>query len=151
MPQRGGGLDERLAAAFAHAARLAPAAPALLVGMDTPQLTAPMLAEPLSAVRRAGVDAWYGPAADGGFWALGLARPTEQLARRLLLGVPMSTPGTGAALLERLHGAGLVAARLPELTDVDTARDARAVAAAAPHSRFATHLRSIRLTPEVTG
>ncbi|MFJ5921583.1 DUF2064 domain-containing protein [Kitasatospora sp. NPDC092948] len=151
VPQAGGGLDERLAAAFAHAARLAPDAPALLVGMDTPQLTAPMLAEPLSAVRRAGVDAWYGPAADGGFWALGLARPTERLAARLLVGVPMSTPGTGAALLGRLDAHGLTVARLPELTDVDTVHAAHEVAATAPHSRFATRLRTIAGTPEVTG
>ncbi|GAA1962535.1 hypothetical protein GCM10009738_42250 [Kitasatospora viridis] len=151
VPQAGGGLDERLAAAFAHAARLAPDAPALLVGMDTPQLTAQALAEPLAAAHRAGVDAWYGPAADGGFWALGLARPTERLAARLLLGVPMSDPGTGTALLGRLAEQGLTVSQLPQLTDVDTVRDAHEVAAAAPGSRFAARLRSIALTPEVTG
>ncbi|MEU6239461.1 DUF2064 domain-containing protein [Kitasatospora sp. NPDC047058] len=150
IPQSGGGLDERLAAAFAAAARLAPGAPALLVGMDTPQVGAAVLAEPLSAARRAGVDAWYGPAADGGFWALGLARPTAELARRLLVGVPMSTPGTGAALLDRLGTAGLVVERLPELMDVDTAGDARLVAAQAPDSRFAACLRSIERAAEKT-
>ncbi|GAB2724464.1 hypothetical protein GCM10010442_52210 [Kitasatospora kifunensis] len=151
VPQACGGLDERLAAAFAQAARLAPTAPALLVGMDTPQLTAPMLAEPLAAVRRAGVDAWYGPATDGGFWALGLARPTAQLARRLLLGVPMSSADTGATLLGRLAEAGLTVAHLPALTDVDTARDAREVASAVPHGRFAACLHALDRTPEVAG
>ncbi len=73
VPQSGGGLDERLAAAFSHAARTAPDAPALLVGMDTPHLDAALLAEALSPARRTGADAWYGPASDGGFWALGLA------------------------------------------------------------------------------
>lgn len=143
LPQGGGGLDERLAEAFAHAARLAPGAPALLVGMDTPQVGAAVLAEPLAPAHRAGVDAWYGPAADGGFWALGLARPTAELARRLLVGVPMSTPGTGAALLGRLAAAGLAVHRLPEVTDVDTVEDARLVAAQAPRSRFAACLRSV--------
>ncbi|MFC5889602.1 DUF2064 domain-containing protein [Kitasatospora aburaviensis] len=141
--QSGGGLDERLAAAFAAAARLAPEAPALLVGMDTPQLSAAVLAEPLSAARRTGVDAWYGPASDGGFWALGLARPTERLARRLLLGVPMSTADTGRALLDRLTAAGLRVHHLPELTDVDTVRDARLVAGRAPTGTFAARLRSL--------
>ncbi|MEV7598849.1 DUF2064 domain-containing protein [Kitasatospora sp. NPDC089797] len=147
--QCGGGLDRRLADAFAHAARRAPDAPALLVGMDTPQLAAATLSEPLSAARRPGTDAWYGPAADGGFWALGLARPTPQLAARLLHDVPMSTPGTGAALLDRLARARLTVHRLPELTDVDTADDARRVAAEAPGGRFAARLRDLTTAPEV--
>ncbi|WP_413815978.1 TIGR04282 family arsenosugar biosynthesis glycosyltransferase [Kitasatospora purpeofusca] len=151
IPQSGGGLDARLAAAFGHAARLAPHAPALLVGMDTPQVNAATLAEPLSPVGRAGTDAWYGPASDGGFWALGLARPTGDLARRLLLGVPMSTPDTGQVLLDRLGAAGLAVHRLPEATDVDTVEDARLVASQAPDSRFAARLRSFEAAPEVAG
>ncbi|MEU9133897.1 DUF2064 domain-containing protein [Kitasatospora sp. NPDC048540] len=151
VPQSAGGLDERLTAAFAHAARLAPQAPAVLIGMDTPQLAARTLAEPLSAICRAGIDAWYGPATDGGFWALGLARPTEHLAGRLLLGLPMSTPATGDTLLDRLTGLGLTVGHFPPLTDVDTSHDAHQVAEAAPHSRFAACLRSTGLTPGVTG
>ncbi len=151
VPQCAGGLDDRLAAAFVHAARVAPRAPALLVGMDTPQVDAAALAEPLSAARRPGVDAWYGPAADGGFWALGLANPTERLARRLLLGVPMSTPGTGRALLDRLAAAGLTVHHLDLATDVDTILDARRVAAQAPRTTFAAHLRSIDTAPEAAG
>lgn len=138
--QSGGGLDERLAAAFGHAR---PSAPALLVGMDTPQLDAASLAAPLAPGARAGADAWYGPAADGGFWALGLARPTAPLARQLLLGVPMSTPRTGEALLARLDAAGLRVGRLPRLTDVDDAASAAEVAAAAPGTRFAARLAGI--------
>lgn len=151
VPQSGGGLDERLAAAFAHAARAAPDAPALLVGMDTPQVDAALLAAPLSPARRPGVDAWYGPAADGGFWALGLARPSGPLARRLLLGLPMSTPETGQALLDRLLAEDLTVHRLPVVTDVDTVRDARRVAAEAPGSRFAACLQAIEAAPEVAG
>ncbi|MER8188585.1 DUF2064 domain-containing protein [Kitasatospora sp. NPDC094015] len=134
VPQTGAGLDERLAAALGHAP---PHAPALLVGMDTPQLVAGMLAGPLSPARRGEVDAWYGPAADGGFWALGLATPSPELAGRILRGVPMSTPDTGRIVLRRLEAAGLRVHRLPELTDVDTPADARAVAALAPHTHFA--------------
>ncbi|MFI9328637.1 DUF2064 domain-containing protein [Kitasatospora sp. NPDC052868] len=149
VPQSGGGLDERLAAAFAHAAGLAPRAPALLVGMDTPQLGAALLAEPLSPARRTGVDAWYGPAEDGGFWALGLARPEQGLARRLLVGLPMSTPDTGRALLDRLAAEHLTVHHLPVATDVDTIRDARHVAAEAPDGRFAACLRSVEGALEV--
>jgi glycosyltransferase A (GT-A) superfamily protein (DUF2064 family) len=66
MPQCDGPLDERLAAAFA-----AVRGPALLIGMDTPQVTPGLLAVDWRAA-----DAVFGPAADGGFWALGL-RVTE--------------------------------------------------------------------------
>ncbi|MFD8199507.1 DUF2064 domain-containing protein [Streptomyces sp. NPDC059701] len=126
VPQCAGGLDERLAEAFAGCA-----GPALLIGMDTPQVTPELL-----TVDFAGCDAYVGPAEDGGFWALGLARPDPALLR----GVPMSTPVTGAVQRERLVAAGLRVRDLPPLRDVDTAADARAVAALAPHGRFAARL-----------
>ncbi|GAA3032310.1 TIGR04282 family arsenosugar biosynthesis glycosyltransferase [Streptosporangium longisporum] len=128
IPQRGGGLDERLAAAFADAHRLRPG-PAVLIGMDTPQITPALLEAATGALSCH--DAVYGPAADGGYWLLGLRVPDPAL----VLGVPMSRPDTGRAQLERL--AGLRVFHLPELTDVDTAADARRVAAGAPGTRFA--------------
>ncbi|GGV38816.1 glycosyl transferase [Actinomadura cremea] len=130
LPQRGDGLDERLAHAFADADA---GRPLVLIGMDTPQVTPGLLAEAARALE--GRDAVFGPAADGGFWLLGLRRPDASLLR----GVPMSRPGTGAAQLSRLRGAGLRVALLPELTDVDTPPDALAVAAAAPHAPSREH------------
>ncbi|MEU9279626.1 DUF2064 domain-containing protein [Streptomyces sp. NPDC048342] len=126
VPQCAGGLDERLAAAFAGCD-----GPALLIGMDTPQVTPALL-----TVDFAGCDAYFGPAEDGGFWALGLAHPDPELLR----GVPMSAPTTGAVQRERLAVAGLRVRELPRLRDVDTVGDAEAVAAAAPGSRFAAEL-----------
>ncbi|MEV0185242.1 DUF2064 domain-containing protein [Streptomyces sp. NPDC050625] len=126
VPQCAGGLDERLAGAFARCD-----GPALLIGMDTPQVTPNLL-----TVDFAGCDAYFGPAEDGGFWALGLAEPDPGLLR----GVPMSTPETGAVQRERLVAAGLRVRDLPRLRDVDTAADALAVAAAAPYGRFAARL-----------
>ncbi|MDH6218612.1 TIGR04282 family arsenosugar biosynthesis glycosyltransferase [Streptomyces pseudovenezuelae] len=121
VPQCAGGLDERLAAAFAGCT-----GPALLIGMDTPQVTPELL-----TVDFTDRDAYFGPAEDGGFWALGLAAPNPAL----LLGVPMSTPHTGAAQRARL--AGLRVRELPCLRDVDTADDAEVVARAAAGGRFA--------------
>ncbi|KAB1978840.1 TIGR04282 family arsenosugar biosynthesis glycosyltransferase [Streptomyces triticiradicis] len=126
LPQCAGGLDERLADAFDRCA-----GPALLIGMDTPQVTPELL-----TVDFDGCDAWFGPAQDGGFWALGLADPDP----RLLRGVPMSTPETGAVQRERLLAAGLRVRDLPCLRDVDTAADAHAAAALAPRGRFADRL-----------
>lgn len=131
VPQTAGGLDERLAAAFAGCE-----GPTLLVGMDTPQICPALLAPALAVDAWADCDAYLGPAADGGFWALGLAVPDP----RLLRGVPMSTAHTGAFQRQRLLDAGLRVRRLPVLRDVDTAADAHAVAAAAPGTRFAAEL-----------
>ncbi|WP_216586148.1 TIGR04282 family arsenosugar biosynthesis glycosyltransferase [Streptomyces brasiliscabiei] len=130
VAQQGGGLDERLAAAFAGCD-----GPALLIGMDTPQVTPELL-----TVDLAGGEACFGPAADGGFWALGLAEPDPALLR----GVPMSTPVTGAVQRRRLVAAGLRVRDLPVLRDVDTAADAEAVAALAPRTRFAAELARLR-------
>ncbi|WP_103501235.1 MULTISPECIES: DUF2064 domain-containing protein [unclassified Streptomyces] len=135
VPQRAGGLDERLAGAFA-----ACEGPALLVGMDTPQITPELL-----TVSFDHCDAWIGPALDGGFWALGLTRPDPELLR----GVPMSTPRTGAAQRARLHDAGLRVRELPALRDVDTADDAEEVAAACA-GRFAAELDRLNRLKETT-
>lgn len=129
VPQCGGGLDERLAAAFTHAD-----GPALLIGMDTPQVTAADMAPALAEDAWERHDAYFGPAEDGGFWALGLARPDPALLR----GVPMSTATTGRDQRARLSAAGLSTGDLPVLRDVDTAADVAAVAAMAPRGRFAS-------------
>ncbi|KAF4410496.1 MULTISPECIES: DUF2064 domain-containing protein [Streptomyces] len=134
--QCAGGLDERLAAAFGGCD-----GPALLIGMDTPQVTRDHLAPAFAPGAWDACDAWFGPAEDGGFWALGLARPEPGLLR----GVPMSTSGTGAAQRRRLRDAGLRVRDLPRLRDVDTAADAAHVAAEAPYGRFAdVHARLLR-------
>ncbi|MGP3990732.1 TIGR04282 family arsenosugar biosynthesis glycosyltransferase [Streptomyces sp. 3N207] len=141
VPQCAGGLDERLAAAFAAAG----SGPALLVGMDTPQLTPALLAPALGPDSWRDCDAWFGPALDGGFWTLGLACPDPALLR----GVPMSTPTTGQAQLARLAREGLRVRHLPALRDVDTAEDAVRVAAEAPGGRFAATVATLpELRPE---
>jgi len=129
VAQCDGPLDERLAGAFA-----AVRGPTLLLGMDTPQVTPDLLTVDWQAA-----DAVFGPAADGGFWALGLRVPDPALLR----GVPMSTAETGAIQRARLVAAGLRVADLPQLRDVDTVADAVAVARQAPHSRFAARARAL--------
>ena len=129
LPQRGDGLAERLAAAFDDVG-----GSAFLVGMDTPQVTPALLDAGLAALDRA--DAAFGAALDGGYWGIGLRRPDPAVFR----GVPMSAADTGARQHARLAELGLRTVVLPPLCDVDTAADARAVAAAAPRSRFAAML-----------
>lgn len=132
VPQRGYGLAGRLAAAFEDVAR-----PALLIGMDTPQVTPELLRESCLALEADGCDAVLGPALDGGWWALALRRPDP----RVFQAVPMSTPFTGAMQRCRLADLGLRYRTLPVLRDVDHMEDALVVAADIPRSRFARELR----------
>jgi rSAM/selenodomain-associated transferase 1 len=136
VPQRGGPLGERLAAAYADTAL--PGTASFLVGMDTPQLTPDLLAQALRTLDTA--DAVLGLAVDGGWWGLGLqdARHAQVLA-----GIPMSTTSTGTDTLAALTGRGLTVAALPVLRDVDTMADAEAVARQAPGTRFAAQLTTL--------
>ncbi|MFE5331851.1 DUF2064 domain-containing protein [Embleya sp. NPDC056575] len=128
-PQHGGGLDLRLAAAFAGCT-----GPTLLVGMDTPQITPDLLGVDWSAA-----DAWFGPATDGGFWAIGMRRPDPSV----FPGVPMSVPETGAVQRARLLAAGLTVRDLPTLTDIDTADDLAAVTRDIPGTHCAGVARAL--------
>ncbi|MGN9913384.1 DUF2064 domain-containing protein [Phytohabitans sp. LJ34] len=132
LRQRGDGFGARLAHAHLDATALQPGHPVLQIGMDTPQVTADLLAD--AAQRLADADAVLGPARDGGWWALGLRDARHAQALR---DVPMSTPDTGRLTRLALTGRGLRVADLPVLSDVDTWSDALAVATAVPGSRFA--------------
>jgi len=136
--QRGAAHDERIANAFADCGEAA-----LLIGMDSPQVTPALLDHGLRAL--ADTDAVLGLAEDGGWWGMGLRRPDPDAVR----GVPMSRPDTGQRQLSRLRLLGLDVATLAVLRDVDTIEDARHVAAAIPRSPFARTL--ARLEPEARG
>jgi rSAM/selenodomain-associated transferase 1 len=131
VAQQGDGLDERLAHAFGEAGE-----PALLIGMDTPQVTPRVLRAAGEGLASRGVDAVLGEALDGGYWAIGLREGDPAL----LHGVPMSTPETCLSQRERLVAHGLRVGELGLLRDVDDMEDARAVAQLAPRGRFAREL-----------
>jgi rSAM/selenodomain-associated transferase 1 len=134
LAQRGADLGHRIAAAHRDVAALLPGVPSLLVGMDTPQLDPDVLGDAADQLRDDRVDALLGPAADGGWWALGLRDPRRA---DVLRGVATSRDDTGERTAHALLEAGLRLRLLPELRDVDTVDDALAVAAGVPHSRFA--------------
>jgi rSAM/selenodomain-associated transferase 1 len=132
ISQRGDGLAERLSNAFIDVDE-----PALLVGMDTPQLTPELLRDGQRALKDH--DAVLGPASDGGYWSVGL----RSGHRRAFIGVPMSSERTLRCQTERFNALGLRTHRQPQLRDVDTIADARLVATLAPDSRFARALRHV--------
>jgi rSAM/selenodomain-associated transferase 1 len=136
IPQRTGGLDMRLAAAVDDATCRSREKCALLVGMDTPQLTSALLLDAIKMLVSPDHEAVLGLAEDGGWWGLGVRKPDPSL----LLGVPMSTDHTGRDQYVRLLSAGLRVCLLPVLRDVDDADDAAYVAEQAPDSRFAAAL-----------
>ena len=133
--QRGCGQAERLARAFEDAG-----APALLIGMDSPQVTPAMLDRAMELLMQPGTGAVLGPAEDGGWWAIGLRRADERVFRS----VPMSRPDTGERQLERLRRLGLHTRLLPPLRDVDTFADAVAVARTGRGTPFARTIERLR-------
>jgi uncharacterized protein len=129
IPQHGDGLAERLANAFTDVGDHA-----IVVAMDTPQVTTDQLTSALGAL--SDHDAVFGPAADGGYWLMGLRNTIDPVA--VFRAIPMSTDYTGAAQLARLHSLGLTVAHLDKLRDIDTIDDLHAVAAASPGRRIAS-------------
>jgi len=134
IPQCRGDLATRLAGAFD-----AVGAPALLIGMDTPQVTPALLNDAMLRLSRPATDAVLGLADDGGFWSIGLNDATAPV----FASVPMSTHTTGRRQLDSLHRHGMRVSLLDSLRDVDDYDDAAAVAARIPHSRFAATFAAI--------
>ena len=129
VPQCEGDLGTRLAAAFADAMPRHDV-PTLLIGMDTPQVTAELLDRCAALLEAGGPGtAVLGTAPDGGWWALGLhaAAPAAVLAD-----VPMSREDTAVRTREALEATGLTVLDLPQLTDIDHFPDALSVAALCP-------------------
>lgn len=138
IEQRGDGFADRLVNAHADAAE---GFPVLQIGMDTPQVTADLLAD--CAGRLLLAPAVLGPAVDGGWWIFGVQHPAMAQCLRT---VPMSQPGTGKLTWKALHDNGIDAVSVARLSDFDVVDDVAAVrAACGPDSRFARVTRAAGL------
>jgi glycosyltransferase A (GT-A) superfamily protein (DUF2064 family) len=138
IAQRGDDFAARLANAHADAAS---GRPVLQIGMDTPQVTAELLAD--CALRLLETRAVLGLADDGGWWLLGVHAPA---AAECLRTVPMSHPDTGELTLKALRDNGIDVTPVQSLPDVDVVDDIAAVRdACAPASRFARVTRAAGL------
>jgi glycosyltransferase A (GT-A) superfamily protein (DUF2064 family) len=138
IPQRGNDFADRLANAHADSAE---GYPVLQIGMDTPQVTAELLAD--CARRLLDEQAILGLAHDGGWWALGVGTP---VMAECLRGVPMSQPDTGELTLKALRDNGIGVRQVQRLADVDVVDDVAAVRdACGPASRFARVTRAAGL------
>jgi uncharacterized protein len=122
VPQRGDGFADRLANAHVDAAVAAGNRMVLQIGMDTPQVSAEVLAGCAQELLHA--DAVLGFAEDGGWWVLGVS---EASMAECLRTVPMSLPDTGALTLAALRARGFEVSLVAELADFDTVDDIDAV------------------------
>ena len=117
VPQGRGDLGRRMGRLL----RAMPPGPACVVGADIPRLSRAHVAEAFAAL--GGADAVLGPAADGGYWLVGLRR-TAAVPAGLFEGVRWSTPDAMANTEATM--AGLRVAHVAMLSDVDTGADLRA-------------------------
>jgi glycosyltransferase A (GT-A) superfamily protein (DUF2064 family) len=139
--QRGWDFASRLANAHADTTALHTNLPVVQIGMDTPQVTAEILAAAAEPLLRGGREAVLGPAEDGGWWTLGLRDPRHA---QVLREVPTSQDDTGELTLRALAANGLKIETLPIMSDVDTMADADRVAKLRPGHRFAAAVAAVR-------
>lgn len=109
-------LGARMAHAFA-AAFAAGAGRVVIIGTDCPGLTASLLRQAFAQL--ATHDLVVGPAADGGYYLLGM----KEVHASLFADKQWSTATVLPATLADAGRLGLRVAQLPTLTDVDSARD----------------------------
>lgn len=114
LAQRGKDLGERLHHVFVDLFRMGYDA---IVVADSDSPTVPLASieqayEWLSGQNR---DVVLGPSADGGYYLVGLRRPTEEIFRN----IPWSTPAVLDSTLKRASESRLSVALLPQAYDID--------------------------------
>ena len=110
IDQGQGDLGERLA-------RAGPPYPTIFIGSDAPDLTPVLLQDAVRALKEA--FAVIGPAEDGGYWLLGLARAVDGVFEGLDWGTSLVFGQT----MNRLAAAEIDPVLLPELADCDRPED----------------------------
>jgi glycosyltransferase A (GT-A) superfamily protein (DUF2064 family) len=93
----------------------------MLVNSDGPTLPASFLLEAIELLRRPHDRVVLGPAADGGYYLIGL----KVAHRRLFEGIPWGSASVARLTIERALEIGLDVALLPEWYDVDDAQSLR--------------------------
>ena len=114
--QPSGDLGERMAAAFAGTFA-AGASRVVIIGTDCPDISTDLLTTAFAQLTDH--DVVVGPAADGGYYLLGLRRFVPELFADIAWSTAQVLPQT----LQRCQRVGLSVAQLPVLSDLDTADD----------------------------
>lgn len=133
FPQAHGDLGERMAAAFDHGFDSG-ARRVLIIGSDSPTLPE----EELHAAARIATDTVVlGPAADGGYYLVGLHEKAWPRARPMFRNIPWSTEHVFTTTVERIAVTGLGMTLLAPWYDIDRIQDLRI---AALHAEAGSHL-----------
>jgi uncharacterized protein len=118
--QEGKDLGERMAQALTQA--LSQGRNVILLGSDCPAITASLLHEALTSLHHH--DMVLGPAHDGGYYLIGLARNvSSSCCRNLFRHIPWSTPQVLSMTLKQVQEQKLHLHMLSKLHDIDTAED----------------------------
>ena len=125
-PQPEGDLGVRLAHAFAEHFASNPGEPAVAIGTDAPGVDAGVIAEASGALR--GAEVVIGPASDGGYYLIGLARSHGDL----FVGIPWGTQRVFEMTAAASAAVGLDPVILGELRDVDRVSDLPALDGRSP-------------------
>lgn len=91
--------------------------PAIIIGSDCPDCDANLMRRAADALKSN--EAVIGPASDGGYYLIGLARPMPFLFDAMI----WSTSGVFSETMRRFGKEEVVPAVLPELSDIDTPED----------------------------
>lgn len=114
LPQVRGDLGDRMAGAMQQA----PFGPVIFAGTDAPGIRRQHFIDAARALRREG--AVFGPAADGGFWLLGLSHALRdpKIFENVRWSGPHAMEDVWSNLPDRAH-----ISLLPQLIDIDTGKD----------------------------
>lgn len=118
VPQIGDDLGERMEAAFRRQFSLGNEA-VVIIGTDIPHLPASFIDDAFALLENPETDVVFGPAADGGYYLLGMKR----LHRELFKGLPWSSETVLRESMKKGERSGLRMALLPLCSDVDTPDD----------------------------
>lgn len=115
-PQGRGGLGERMQRffrrCFEHSQRV------VLIGSDCPTLTPVRIESAFAGLERH--DVVLGPAADGGYYLIGLRSHWNGWMERLFIEMPWSSDQVAAVTRQRIREAGASWLELPPEEDIDT-------------------------------
>lgn len=118
FPQRGASLGARMAHAFAHLFASG-FGRVVLIGGDLPLIPLSVMERAYSVLAGTDKDVVLGPAADGGYYLVGMKRPIAGV----FTGIRWSRPDVLARTVEKLAGLGLRHELLLSLYDIDTVAD----------------------------
>jgi len=118
VPQRSGNLGRRLAMAFRDLLHLN-LGPVVVIGSDVPSLPTLVLERAMSTLQNSRIDGVIGPSEDGGYYLIGLRKPSPAL----FSGIAWSTPKVFAQTMTRARAQRLRITTLPRCWDVDTPAD----------------------------